>query len=125
MKTRYAAHIIMAVRYRDPPQDTIPLYENVVLVEAETGEEAERAAEEYGRAEAADPDPSFRWGDRPAYWEFAGVRKLIEFRESMPEFDGDPVLARTEMTYSQMRVRSEDDLKKLVEGEPVEVVYEE
>lgn len=123
MKTKYAAHLIQAIRFRDGAQDHIPLYENVVLVEADTDDEAMRIAEEYGRAEAADDDPSFTWGGHPAYWQFAGVRKLIECRE--PCADDDPVLSRTELTYSQMSVRSEGDLKKLVGGEPVEILYEE
>ena len=121
--TKYAAHLIQVIRFREGLQDHFPYYENVVLIEADSDDAAFEMAAEYGRAEAADDDPSFRWGDRSAYWEFAGIRKLIECREAC-DLD-DPVLARTELTYSQMSVRSEADLQKLVDGEAVEVVYQE
>lgn len=122
MSTHYAAHLIMAVRFRDPPQDGIPFYENVVLIDAESADEAWAKAEELGREDAADDDLSFCWGDRPARWEFVGVRKVITCE---PRGLDDRIGPGAELTYSQMSVRSEDDLKKLVEGEPVEVTYEE
>lgn len=122
MNTQYAAHIIMAVKYREPPQDSIPFYENVVLIDAASDDEAWDKAEELGREDAADDDPSFRWGDRPARWEFVGVRKLITCQ---PRGVSDTIGPGTEITYSQMSVRCEDDLTKLVGGEPVEVIYEE
>jgi hypothetical protein len=123
MKTNYAAHIIMAVRYRSGTQNRFPCYENVVLIEADDPDEAMRRAEEYGAEEARHDDPTFTWGGQPAYWQFAGVRKLIECRTL-----GDPedrLRDGTELTYSQLEVSSEKDLKKLVEGEPVSVTYEE
>ena len=123
--TRYAAHLILAVRFRDGRQDRFPCYENVVLLEAETDDEAMTMAEEYGKEDARDLDDDFRWGDRPAYWEFVGVRKLIECREAEPGFPDDPVLSRTELTYSRMELASEEDLRKLAGGEPVAVTYEE
>ena len=122
MITQYAAHIIMAVRYREPPQDAIPFYENVVLIDAGSDDEAWDKAEELGREDATDDDPSFTWGDRPARWEFVGVRKLITCQ---PRGLDDAIGPGTELTYSQMSVQNEDDLKKLVEGEPVQVNYEE
>jgi hypothetical protein len=55
----------------------------------------------------------------PATWVFAGLRKLVSCvnPEERPEHG-------TEVTYSQMEVTSEADFKKLVNGEPVMVLYE-
>jgi hypothetical protein len=122
MNAQYAAHIIMAVKYREPPQSSIPFYENVVLIDAASDDEAWDKAEELGREDGKDDDPSFRWGDHPARLEFVGVRKLISCQ---PRGLSERIENGAELTYSQMSVRSEADLKKLVDGEPVEVVYEE
>jgi len=122
MKTKYAAHLIMAVRYRDHPRETIPLYENVLLVYADTDDEAMRQACALGRAEAAETDESFRWNGHPARWEFVGVRKLITCQ---PHGLSDRIGHGAELTYSLMVVRSEADLKKLVAGDPVEITYHE
>jgi hypothetical protein len=122
MTTSYAAHLVMAVRVAAPENGAIPLYETVVLIAAESDDEAMREACAIGRADAADPDPTFRWGGHPARLEFVGVRKLISCQ---PRGLSGKIESGAELTYSQMSVRSEDDLRKLVEGEPVEVVYEE
>lgn len=122
MSTQYAAHLIMAIKYRDPPQDRIPLYENVVLIDARSDDEAWDRAEVIGREDAAQDDASFRWDGRPARLEFVGVRKVISCQ---PRGLSERIESGAELTYSQMSVRSEADLQKLVDGEPVEVVYEE
>ena len=122
MKTQYAAHLIMAVKYRNEPQSDIPFYENVLLIDAGSDDEAWDKAEEIGREEGADDDLSFRWNEHPARLEFVGIRKLITCQ---PRGLSDRIESGAELTYSQMSVRSEADLKKLVDGEPVEVVYEE
>lgn len=116
----YAAHIVMSVRFKDGPQDTYPLWENIVLLEAPNDEEAERKAELKGQEGEGDSDGSFRWDDRPATWVFAGVRKLIACEDPhVPPGDG------IEITFSEMAVDSEESLSKFVNGEPVMVRYEE
>jgi hypothetical protein len=117
---KYAAHLILAVRFRDKSQKSIPCYENVVLVYASDDEEAMRRAREFGADAAAD---EFEWDGRPARWEFVGVRKLIECRT--PRSADNRLGAGTEVTYSQLVLASEEDLQKLVAGEPVTVSYEE
>jgi hypothetical protein len=119
---KYAAHLIMAVKFDDAPQDRYPVYENVVLVEAETDERALEVATEIGRREEQEGSP-FRWDGRPARWSFAGVRKLIECQT--PGSDDEELRPGTEVTYSQLVLGSEEDLRKLVDGEPVNVLYEE
>ncbi len=123
MSTQYAAHLILAVRFRDGVRDRFPCFENVVLVSAADDEEALRAARRYGEDEAARGGDDFTWDGRPAYWEFVGVRKLIECRT--PGGADDRVGPGTELTYSQLAVASEEDLRRLADGEPVPLTYEE
>jgi Domain of unknown function (DUF4288) len=121
VKTKYAAHLVLAIKWRDGPQPSIPLFENVRLVYAESDADAHRLACALGRQEEEDlTDDGLRWDGRPARYEFVGVRKLIECRPA------DGRLGHgAEVTYSQLTVRTEDDLKKFAAGQPVEVLYQE
>ncbi|WP_257461922.1 hypothetical protein [Archangium lipolyticum] len=69
-------------------------------------------------ASEGDCSGTFFWDDHPARWVFAGVRKIIKC-------DDDPLEEGVEVTYSQFQLKGEDDLEKLVAGEPVGLVYEE
>lgn len=111
----FAAHVIMAVKWKKKRQTRIPVWENIILLQAETEEEAFAKAEQRGRADAM-KDDSFCWGSEPAEWTFAGVRKITLCQdETKRPRDG------TEITYTEMEVASEEALHKLVEGEPVSV----
>jgi len=121
MKTKYAAHLIMAVRFREGVQDRFPCFENVVVVDAETDDDAMQAALACGEQEAAATE--FDWDGRPAIWQFVGVRKLIECR-TLGSLE-NRLEPGTEVTYSQFVLSSEDDLRKLADGESVPLTYEE
>jgi hypothetical protein len=118
--TWYAAHIILYVEKQRQPQNGFPVWENIVLIEAATEDEAFDKAETIGRRGEGDDDGSFRWEGEPAKWVFAGVRKLTtcENEESRP---GDG----TELTYLQLEVGSREALARLVEGESVQVELKE
>lgn len=116
----YAAHIIMSVRFKDGVQDRFPVWENVVLLEAGSDEEAMQKAERQGRLQEGDAGGTFEWQGRPATWLFAGVRKVIASADHGQQ-PGDG----TEVSYSEMEVDSPEALAKLVRGEAVSVLYEE
>jgi len=122
MTMKYAAHIIMAVKYETVRQEDYPIYENIVLIDADSDEQAIEKAESLGRQEEEESE-AFRWDDKPARWRFAGVRKLIECRT--PGSLDDGIGHGTEITYSQMVLRSEEDLQQFVAGKSVTVCYEE
>jgi len=48
MKTWYSAHVIMFAEFKDGPQEHFPVWENVVLIEAESEESAFEKAERHG-----------------------------------------------------------------------------
>jgi hypothetical protein len=108
----------MHVRFQDGIQDHYPIWENVVLLCAASVEDAYAAAEIRGRR--YQDDDGLRWDNRPAAWVFSGIRKVIECEDSRERPAQD-----TELTYSQFRVESKEQLEKFVGGDVVAVLYEE
>jgi hypothetical protein len=116
--TWYAAHVIMYVKLKSANQRRTPVWENVVLIEAENADVALQKAEAHGRVHEGDADGSFTWGGQPATWVFAGIRKLIlcQDEQARPS-DG------TEVTYSELEVKSEADALALGAGQAVTMRY--
>jgi hypothetical protein len=114
--TWYAAHLIMRVKFKDRDRTPISIWENIVLVQADSDEEAFRKASQRGQEGEGDSDGTFRWDGHPAEWVFAGVRKLT-LCEDKNRRPGDG----TEVSYLEMEVSSEDRLRKLVAGAPTSV----
>jgi len=117
---RFAAHLIMVVKLKKQVQKRFSVWENIVLIKADTEDQAFVRAEQRGREEEGDEGGSFRWEGHPATWVFAGVRKLTvcDDAEKRP---GDG----TEVTFIEMEVNSEEAVQQLVEGEPVSVRFKE
>ncbi len=120
MSNWFAAHLIMYVKFKEQPQSTFPVWENIVLINADSEDEAFAKAEKHGHDHEGDDEGSFRWGGKPATWVFAGVRKLTVCQdpEERPS-DG------TELSYTEMQLGSEQSVRKLAKGEPVEVRFRE
>jgi hypothetical protein len=119
----YTAHIIMSVQFdNQADQTTYPVWENIVLIQAPSEDEAWERAEQIGRDEQTDGSDGFRWKNKPARWVFAGIRKLIECRSDDPK---DRPVHGAEVSYSQMIVPDKESLIKLANGRPVSVLYEE
>lgn len=114
----YAAHIIMYVKLKADSQRRFPIWENIVLLEAQNPETALQKAEQHGRLGEGDADGSFTWGGKPATWVFAGVRKLLQCEDQQTR-PGDG----TEITYSELEVKSEADALALGAGRPVPMRY--
>src|SRR5262249_22828981 len=74
----YATHAVLYVEWKDGIQPYVPVWENIYLVEAADGEDAERQANRLGEQDQGDDDGTFSWDGRAAKWVFAGVRKVIE-----------------------------------------------
>jgi hypothetical protein len=120
MKTWFAAHVAMYVELEARSQRTYPAWENIVLVEADSEDEAFAKAERKGRESAGDDGGTFTWGGIPAKWVFGGVRKLTRC-EDEHERPGDG----TEVTYVQLQLGSEKNLRKWIESEKVSVTLDE
>ena len=118
--TYYAAHIILAVKLKNRTQTKFPIWENIILIEADNETEAFTKAEAHGRQATGDDDGSFQWQGEPACWEFAGVRKLTEcaLMGNHPS-DGD------EISYLEMELESPEAVRKFVEGDATKVTVNE
>ncbi|OQY43155.1 MAG: hypothetical protein B6242_15190 [Anaerolineaceae bacterium 4572_78] len=114
----YAAHAIMYVKFKDNNQNKYPIMENVVLISAESDDEALEKAEKRAKEDEGDSLNSFTYEGRSATWVYAGLRKLITcvFPEERPD-NG------TELTYSEMEVTDKESFEKYVNGEVVTMVY--
>jgi hypothetical protein len=118
MSRWFAAHLVMYVKLKEHERKTVPVWENIVLIRAASEDEAFAKAEKRGEADAGDDGGTFRWDGKPARWVFAGVRKLT-LCEPADERPGDG----TEVSHTELRVSSEDAVKKLVKGDVVGVHY--
>lgn len=113
----YAAHAVMYVKYKEAEQDSYPMWENVLLIEAESDDEAHAKALDRAKEDEGDSRGTFTWQGKPATWCFAGIRKLV----SCEDPDEAPQNG-TEITYLAMQVDSEANLAKFVQGEPIQVM---
>lgn len=59
------------------------------------------------------------WGEQPAEWVFAGIRKLI----SVSHIDKEEPSHGDEISYSEYCLKSLSDVNKLVDGDSVELSY--
>ena len=123
--TWYAAHLILYTKFLDGVQDIYHVWENVVLINAETSDKAFAIADAKGETETEVGEHTY--DGRPAVWVYAGVRKLNECLEYFDPDDRAPGGMEehgTEMTYSSFLLPNEDALQKLLANRDVAVLYE-
>ena len=116
----YLAHVIMYLRLVVGPQDGVPVWENLVLIQA--GSEAEAASLAKQQAlknpdEFKGPDCGTYFDAQPAEWVFAGVRKV---NECWVEPGASPV-SGDELSWIEYHVDSVDALDALVRGDSTDV----
>lgn len=116
----YAAHAIVYFQLTDGPQDQFQVWENVLLVQADTPDQAWAKAREFARRDEGDDRGSLRVEDRPARRVFGSIRKVVSVAHERPDGqlgDGD------EVTYSEFVVADRAALDRLIGAEDVEVLY--
>lgn len=112
----YAAHLIMYFKRREGRQKHFLVWENIVLVQAKSFDEAYEKAEQLGREEEACDDTSLTIGGHPSRLTFAGVRKATLCQEPHAR-----PTSGTEVTYNELVATSEAAIKKLAAGKSVVV----
>jgi hypothetical protein len=116
MSMWYAAHLLMYVRRKNKSAGKIPVRENIVLIQADSDDDAFKKAAARGQRDAGDDDGTFRWEGEPAEWVFAGVRKLTLCDDAHKRpADG------TEVSYNEMEVSSIEALQSLLDGKSTNV----
>ncbi len=116
MSLWYAAHILMYVKRKNKAEGKIAVWENIVLIKADSEESAFAKAQERGQQDEGDDDGTFLWEDQPAEWVLAGIRRLTlcEDAQKRPR-EG------TEISYIEMEVASEEVLANLLAGKPASI----
>ena len=110
----YAAHVVMMVERKERGQKHFPLWENIILLQAASEQEAFALAEKHGRGEEGDDDGTFRWDGHAARWVFAGVRKITACADASKKPGHG-----AEITYVEFEASSRENVAKFVEGKPV------
>jgi hypothetical protein len=119
----YAAHIVVSIRPIKPRKGEILVWENVVLIEARSNDDAEDKARKYGKASIVE-DKTRKIDGEPAETSFLGVRKIISVSNPWPLTQkGDRPVDGTEITYSRFTVKDKRALAKLVNGDGTVVRY--
>ena len=111
--TWYAAHIVMQMAMTG--RKDVSAYENIVLVQAETVDEAYDKADEIGRSGEGDSNGTLEWDGTPARVVYRGTRRLVSI--SSPTGVEDNPIDGCEVTYLQLKLDSEDALDRFMEGE--------
>ncbi len=110
----YAAHIVMYIRFQEPPQRDFRVWENIVLIEAPSRDAALEKAIRRGREDEGDSSGSLTWGGRPAEWVLGGVRKICECVDP-DKTPGDG----TEVSYLEFDLESLEQLERYVNSKSV------
>jgi len=118
--TWYAAHIVMSLRLKSGVQDSFPIWENIVLLEASSTKEAVRSAEAHGHSAAGDDQGTLTWDRKPAEWRFAGVRKILKCEEEDEQPSGG-----TEITFSEYILEDDESIGSFVSGDRTTLVCDE
>lgn len=101
----------------------IEFWENVVLVEAVSSEDALEKAKSFGNSEA-ELDDNLTVNDVRTVREFAGVRKLINISNPIGlDLDSQPPTTGTEITYSLFRAKNESVFKDYLAGRKAKLDY--
>jgi hypothetical protein len=119
----YAAHAIVAYRPTEPSKGKIIVYENVILLEAASDEEAEKKARKLAKASTIEGGALKFDGERTIE-SLMGIRKIISVSNPWPySQEEDRPVEGTEITYSKFSVKDESTLSKLARGEEVLIRY--
>ena len=116
----YAAHAIMACRFKDGRQSPTPVWENVLLIEAADGDEAEERAVDRAKLDEGDSDGSMTWDGRPAEWVFVGIRRMISVAHQ--SVVGKPH-SGDEITFLEFVLPDMSAVEALAAGKTVRVEY--
>jgi len=121
----YAAHLIEYFKVKEGHQDIFPVWENIILLQADSPTEAIKLAQQMGEEKYSVPDDSWHVDDKPAVKIFLGVRMVVECDNDDIDNPDAELKSGTELTYIKMLVASEDDVLKLARGDSVTVTRED
>jgi hypothetical protein len=117
--TWYAAHIVMQIAVNG--RKDVVAWENIVLVQASTVEEAYDKADEIGREGEGDANGTLMLEGDPARMVYRGTRRLVTL--SSPTDNENSPTDGCEISYLQVKLESENALNEFMEGDgPAQLV---
>lgn len=121
--TWYTASIILTIKVREGGQEYFPVFENFVLIKAESDEDAYKKAEEIGKESIiGDEDVSFK--GKKADYRFLGIRKVRSVYNPDPlDIDRDRPTHETELSHSYYEVDTIESAELLAQGNIVNIRY--
>jgi hypothetical protein len=120
--TWYAAHIVIG--FTAEGRKEVVAWENIILIDADSHEQAEQQAIKIGQEEAS-LDDALTVNDRPAKRLFAGVRKVLTIANPDPAQQLLPPVHGSEISFSEFILKDIDELMKLGSGKGVHLRYTE
>ncbi len=116
----YTASAVMLFVYEDGIQSDFPVWENLILVEAESDSEALSKATKFAKEEEGDDSGSLTVNGRKARRVFKGIRKLLTVVNL--NADEDVPTNGAEVSFSDLSFSSESDLDSYINGEPITLI---
>ncbi|MNS76717.1 hypothetical protein D3C72_1102730 [compost metagenome] len=121
--TWYTASLVSAIKLKNGKQETVPVFEDFFLIEADSHLSAMEKAVKIGEEHAMAED-SLLLNDMPAQKIFLGVRKIRSIYNPSPlNIDEDRPVDGSELTHSYYEVSDMDVAKSLACGKVVEIKY--
>ena len=109
----YAAHIVMQM-VLDNKNDVLA-WENIVLIHAQTVEDAYSKADAAGRAGEGNSNGTMEWDGVPARMVYRGTRRLVNISSST-DIENSPSDG-CEVTYMQLEFESDEALENFMVGD--------
>lgn len=121
----FSASVIMYAKVDNDEHESIPVWENIILIEAESFEDAHKIAQSKAILDASNPDQTLTYDDKPCKILYGGIRKIIECSNDDIEDDNpsETISSGTELSYSQFIVKNTNDLNKLINNDDVYLYY--
>lgn len=112
----FIAHAVLAVEFKVPPQETVPCFENLYLIEALEREDVWEKAERRAQEDVGDFGGSFTWDGRSARLVMRGIRKVVDC-DSL----GGPLRDLLEVSHLQLEFANSTLAEQYARGEAVVV----
>lgn len=110
----WIAHTVCVTKVIDGDQDTYPIYDSCLLIEAKTISEAGKSAENLAKMKA-DITREVQLNSKPAENLFVGIRKIFSLSSS-DTFSVEQLQHGSQLTSYMFKVDERADIRKLVEN---------
>jgi len=116
----FLGHILMMIKYKKGIQKEFSIFENSVIVKAESEKKALKLFKKKGESQEGDSDGTLIFEGRLSEEKFIGIRQIFEIDEE--EFM-ENINYGIEIGYSKLKIEGKENLKKLLKNDDVILNY--